>query len=273
MVLHRIFRSHAIQTGLIFVLAACNGAEQTPVTRAPETRLARPLASTAPAAEAGDGTEADRAVLALESAKIPFDRAPYAAGALLAENIVMSYGTGATELVVGARFDHPDGANSACGAALVKAYQLLRVAAPPQHVTVRLVAFGGEAGGVDDGAVFYADASPPETVSGMLNFSDCGPGNVFSIWDVQGAAERSLIVDALLQAGDSEGLSVGFHEGAPVGTRDHAGFQAQGIPAVGLSAVPPGAGGGSDDESIVLAAKLIAGTVSVFDAFLAAENR
>ncbi len=273
--------------GLLLALAACENAENTLATRAPtapEVAPAAPLASLAPSAprlpetiapaEDYDGT---RAVLALQAANIPFDRAPYQDGQDGAENIVLSYGTGAAELVVGARFA-PTDADSACGPALLRAYELLRSEAPPQHLTVRLVLFGGQAGNRDDGAAFYAEASPPETVLGMLNLSVCGAGRVFSVWDVEGAAERSLIVDALLQAGDSEGLSVGFHDGAPVGARDHAGFQASGIPAVGVSVVPlerasadsnaaPGGG------SIELAAQLIASTVSVFDAFLAAENR
>lgn len=220
----------------------------------------------------------DEAVLALEAAAIPFDRAPYSTGHGDGENIVLSYGTGAAELVVGARYGEQGGANAGCGEALLQAYQLLGHDAAPQQVTVRLVLFDGEAGGGDDGAVFYAEASPPETVLGMLNLSVCGPGSVFSVWDIHGAAERSLIVDALLQAGDSEGLSVGFHEGAPVGARDHGDFQARGIPAVGLSALPiegasAGQGASAEGESIALAAQLIARTVSVFDDFLAAESR
>ncbi len=184
-----------------------------------------------------------------------------------AEAVVLTVGDGDTGLVVIAP-SWPTGPGS-CGQIVLDAYHLARQA-PPENIQAQfLFPADGQDGIVMELAMAATDVAP----AGVVNLGGCAGENGIGVWDADGPAERSLVMDALIQAGDSEGVAAGFAArpaGAPTHHRD---FQAAGIAAVGLTlpsqTIIPASGGSNNGHG----AQLLARAVSVFDAFVGGATR
>lgn len=171
------------------------------------------------------------------------------------EAVILATGDGATDLVLVAP-GMPAGAGS-CGQLALDAYALA-VNAPPDNIQVHFV--------------FPQPDTPDETIlalttaltsdgipAGVVNLGACDGTEGVAVWDADGPAERSLVMDALIQAGDSEGVAAGFAARPVAAPTHHRAFQAAGVPAVGLT-LPTG-----DDAQ---STRLLVRVVDVFDAFV-----
>ena len=179
-----------------------------------------------------------------------------------AEAVVLTVGSGATDLVVVAPA-LPDGPGS-CGQVALDAYQLAREA-PPTNIHARFVF---PQVGAEDAVMALAMDGAATTPAGVVNLGACSGEGGIGVWDADGPAERSLVMDALIQAGDSEGVAAGFAARPAAAPTHHKDFQAAGIAAVGLTlpgeTIVPASTGTPDGQG----ARLLARVVSVFDAFV-----
>ena len=108
-------------------------------------------------------------------------------------------------------------------------------------------------------ALTTAQATIGAAPAGVVNLGACDGADGIGVWDADGPAERSLVMDALIQAGDSEGVATGFASRPAAAPTHHRAFQAAGVPAVGLT-LP--------DGDTAQSTRLLVRVVDVFDAFV-----
>ncbi len=170
------------------------------------------------------------------------------------EAVVLAVGDGAADLVLVSP-GMPAGAGS-CGQLALDAY-VLAAAAPPDNIRVHFVF--PQPGTPDDTMLALTQTSEGSAPAGVVNLGACDGTNGVAVWDADGPAERSLVMDAVIQAGDSEGVTAGFAARPVAAPTHHRAFQASGVPAVGLT-LPTG----NDGQST----RLLVRVVDVFDAFV-----
>lgn len=261
---------------LAFVATACVPAAEEKATDDDAPTLAAVPRFVAPQ-PAGNGTQPQPASvvvpdLSIDQSALPGDPFAGLASEVVsadgAQAVVLTVGSGETDLVVIAPA-LPDGPGS-CGQIALDGYNLARQALL-QNIHARFVfpADAQDSVGVMKLAMAGTDLAP----AGVVNLGGCAGEDGIGVWDADGPAERSLVMDALIQAGDSEGVAAGFAArpaGAPTHHRD---FQAAGIAAVGLTlpgqTIVPASGGSNDSQG----AQLLARAVSVFDAFVGRTAR
>lgn len=186
-----------------------------------------------------DRDRRDIVARALEANEIAYTAEPYGEGTGRGTNLVAEIGRGGGLVIIATHYDRmaqSPGANdnASCVAAAIRAYGLLAVGGRLDNVTARFLFTDDEEAGLR-GAMAHLAGLDGARVLGVASFEMCGMGDSFGIWDVEGPAVNSAMVEALARAGAELDIYNGTHGAVPRFGSDHRVFARAGIAAVGVT--------------------------------------